>query len=67
MAKVTIAKKFTLNRDDGSSVTYGPGNHDMPDADADHWYTKLHLDEPKAEEKAEEKGDAKDSKGKGAK
>jgi len=57
MAKVTIAKKFTLNRDDGSSATYGPGNHDMPDVDAKHWFTKLHIEQPKVEEaKAEEKG-----------
>ena len=56
---VNIAKAFTLNRDDGSSVTYGIGTHAMPEDDARHWFTALHAAETKAVE-------AKDEGGKGA-
>ena len=48
--KIAIAKAFTLNRDDGTSVTYKPGLIDMPDADAKHWFTGLHTETEKAVE-----------------
>ena len=40
--KVAIKTPFILNRDNGETVRYGLGIHDMPDADANHFWTKLH-------------------------
>ena len=56
--KIIVTQAFKLTRDDGSVVDYPVGEHDMPEADAKHWYTALFsgvskfADEVKAEAKA---------------
>lgn len=40
--RVYVKKAFRLTRDDHSIVHYGTGIHDMPEKDAEHWYTKAH-------------------------
>jgi hypothetical protein len=42
MVKVQLLKSFTLTRDDGTTHFYRAGVQDMPQLDADHWYTKHH-------------------------
>lgn len=46
MAKktVTVARHFILNRDDGTSEKFAPGRQSIEKADADHWFTKAHLE-----------------------
>ena len=51
--KVAISKAFTLNRDDGTSVNYSVGIHDMPEIDAVHWWTKIHTEIEKIEAEVE--------------
>lgn len=47
--KIIVHTPFTLTRDDGSKVQYGLGEHDMPEADAVHWYTRLFAEASKIE------------------
>lgn len=42
--KVNVVKPFTLSRDDGTRSHYRPGEQDMPEVDADHWYAQQHLE-----------------------
>lgn len=42
---VTVARHFILNRDDGTSQKFEPGRQVMDKKDADHWFTKAHLEE----------------------
>lgn len=50
--KVIVIKPFKLTRDDGSVEDYGIGEHDMPEIDANHWFTKLFAAPSKVEAKA---------------
>lgn len=44
MAEIAVARPFSVLLDDGTTHSYGPGLHrDVPDAVADHWYTKMFL------------------------
>lgn len=38
----SVAKAFTLTRDDHQKVEYPMGTLAMPKADAEHWYAKAH-------------------------
>lgn len=52
--KVAVHKAFNLTRQDGVVAHYPMGEHDMPEADAKHWWTAIHagvLPEVKAEKK----------------
>jgi hypothetical protein len=42
MKKVAVKVPFTLHRDNGEVVKYGLGIIDMPDVDADHFWTRIH-------------------------
>jgi len=54
--RVKVVSSFGLNRDDGTGVVYHadqtniidgePGEYDMPKADAEHWYTLMHTENP---------------------
>ena len=46
MAKIHVHTKFSLIKDDGEMLSFAPGNHDVPDDVADHWYVKVHSGEP---------------------
>lgn len=49
MAKLTAKKAFRLTRDDGSTVDYAVGDT-IAKEDAEHWYTKAHLDDQVADD-----------------
>ncbi|WP_250512692.1 hypothetical protein [Caballeronia sp. INDeC2] len=49
MAKVIAKKAFRLTRDDGSTVDYAAGDT-VSKEDAEHWYTKAHLDDALADD-----------------
>lgn len=44
--EMDIVKPFTLNREDGSSVTYRPGRQQMPKYDAEHGFTQYFTRNP---------------------
>lgn len=48
--KIIVHTPFTLTRDDGTQTRFDVGEHDLPEADAEHWYTLLFA---KIEAKAE--------------
>lgn len=49
MAKLIAKKAFRLTRDDGSTVDYAAGDA-ISKEDAEHWYTKAHLDDALADD-----------------
>jgi hypothetical protein len=49
MAKVIAKKSFRLTRDDGSTVDYAAGDT-IAKEDAEHWFTKAHLDDALADD-----------------
>jgi hypothetical protein len=55
--KAVVHTPFHLSRDDGTSVHYAVGEHDMPEADATHWWTAIHADVKKTK-KAKAAADA---------
>lgn len=56
MAKLTAKKAFRLTRDDGSTVDYAVGDA-IAKEDAEHWYTKAHLDDQAADDGQSERID----------
>lgn len=46
MPKVSVVKGFVLTRENTEKVHYPVGVHDMPEEDANHWYTKHHIAGP---------------------
>lgn len=49
MAKLTAKKAFRLTRDDGTTVDYAVGDP-IAKEDAEHWYTKAHLEDQAVDE-----------------
>ncbi len=43
MPKIEVAKRFTLNRRDGTKQEFLPGEHHVSKADADHWFVKANM------------------------
>lgn len=41
-----ITKPFLLTKDDGDQLTFSIGVHDLPDDIANHWYVRLHSNNP---------------------
>lgn len=46
MPKITVIKKFTLTNDDHTQQTFEPGEYDVDDATAKHWYVQIHGPNP---------------------
>lgn len=42
--RVFIKTPFGLIRDDGTFIAYASGDHDIPEADARHWYAAHHIE-----------------------
>ena len=46
MPKITVIKKFTLTRDDHTQQVFEPGEYEVDDATAKHWYVQVHGPNP---------------------
>lgn len=42
MQKILVKQAFTLQRDDGTTEKFKPGINVVSEADAEHWFLKLH-------------------------
>lgn len=47
--KIIVHTPFTLTRDDGTQTRFDVGEHDLHEADAEHWYTRLFSEIAKVE------------------
>ena len=46
MAELLVTRRFTFNRDDGTSATFEPGLRPFSEEDAAHWYVQAHTQTP---------------------
>jgi hypothetical protein len=59
--KAVIHTPITMRRDNGDVVKYGMGVKDIPEADARHWFARLHIEQ---DEKPKSRASVKDDEAK---